>query len=119
MSTYESLKGLKIKYLSSDASGDRVQEGELFYNSSDFNLKSFISTAAAHSAASMITARRTGISFGTQTANVAAGGWIPPFSAKTEEYDGIGWSSGEDLGTAASSQLGTGTLTQVWFMVVV
>ena len=39
MSTYESLKGLKIKYLSSDTSGDRIQEGEIFYNSVDFNLK--------------------------------------------------------------------------------
>ena len=111
MSTYQGLKGLKIKYLSSDTSGDRIKEGEIFYNSTDFNLKSFVSTAAAHSAADMITARRTGASFGTQAANVAAGGWIPAFSAKTEEYDGTGWSSGEDLGTAASSQLGTGTLT--------
>ena len=111
MSTYQGLKGLKIKYLSSDTSGDRIKEGEIFYNSTDFNLKSFVSTAAAHSAADMITARRTGASFGTQAANVAAGGWIPAFSALTEEYNGIGWSSGEDLGTAASSQLGTGTLT--------
>ena len=40
MSTYQELKGLKIKYLSSDTSGDRVKEGEVFYNSTDFNLKS-------------------------------------------------------------------------------
>ena len=111
MSTYEELKGLKVKYLSSDTSGDRIQEGEVFYNSTDFNLKSFVSTAAAHSASSMITARRTGSSFGTQTANVAAGGWVPPFSAKTEEYDGSGWANGEDLPAGVAWQFGAGTLT--------
>ena len=35
MSTYQELKGLKVKYLSADTSGDRTQEGELFYNSTD------------------------------------------------------------------------------------
>ena len=42
MSTYEELKGLKVKYLSSDTSGDRIQEGEIFYNSTGFALKSFV-----------------------------------------------------------------------------
>ena len=111
MSTYEELKGLKVKYLSSDTSGDRIQEGEVFYNSSDFNLKSFVTTAAVHSSAPMITARRTGSSFGTQTANVAAGGWVPPFSAKTEEYNGSGWANGEDLPAGVAGQFGAGVLT--------
>ena len=35
MSTYEQLKGLKVKYLSADTSGDRLVEGELFYNSTN------------------------------------------------------------------------------------
>ena len=35
MSTYQELKGLKVKYLSSDTSGDRIKEGEVFYNSTD------------------------------------------------------------------------------------
>ena len=30
MSTYEALKGLKVKYLSADTSGDRLQEGEIY-----------------------------------------------------------------------------------------
>ena len=46
MSTYESLKGLKVKYLSADTSGDRLQEGEIFYNSTDFGLKSHIAVGA-------------------------------------------------------------------------
>ena len=75
MSTYEELKGLKVKYLSSDTSGDRIQEGEVFYNSSDFNLKSFVTAAAWHSSAPMITARRlfASSSSATQTAAFGAG----------------------------------------------
>ena len=74
MSTYESLKGLKVKYLSADTSGDRLQEGEIFYNSSDFNLKSHIAVAAWSSAANGLTARGSlPGGFGTQTAAVAAG----------------------------------------------
>ena len=38
MSTYQELKGLKVKYLSADTSGDRIQEGEVFYNSTDSNV---------------------------------------------------------------------------------
>ena len=45
MSTYKELKGLKVKYLDSDPSGDRVIEGEVFYNSSSYQLKSFIAAA--------------------------------------------------------------------------
>ena len=46
MSTYETLKGLKVKFLGADTSGDRVQEGEIFYNSDDFGLKSHIAVGA-------------------------------------------------------------------------
>ena len=51
MSTYQELKGLKIKYLDGDTSGDRLIEGEVFYNSTDFNLKTNVATAAWHSSA--------------------------------------------------------------------
>ena len=57
MSTYQELKGLKIKYLSSDTSGDRLKEGEVFYNSTDFKLKSFVSTAAWHSGGDLVLAK--------------------------------------------------------------
>ena len=89
MSTYQELKGLKIKYLSSDTSGDRVKEGEVFYNSTDFKLKSFVSSAAWHSASNVTTARRTVGSAGTQTANFIVGGYVGrPFLDNTEEYIG-------------------------------
>ena len=68
MSTYQELKGLKVKYLSSDTSGDRIKEGELFYNSTSGNLKTFVTTAAWHSGANLITARSNGGGAGTTTA---------------------------------------------------
>ena len=99
MSTYEELKGLKVKYLSSDTSGDRIQEGEVFYNSSDFNLKSFVSSVAWHSSAPLITARSSLGGVGTPSAGLAFGGG-PGTSNATEEYNGSGWATSGDMSTA-------------------
>jgi hypothetical protein len=92
MSTYQELKGLKVKYLSSDTSGDRVKEGEVFYNSTDFNIKSFVASSAWHSGSNLIVARRGPTGTGTQTAALASGGGTPnPATVATEEYNGTGW----------------------------
>jgi len=101
MSTYEQLKGLKVKYLSADTSGDRSVEGELFYNSSDFGLKSHIAVGAFSAGGNMLTARRamTG-GAGTQTAGLIAGGYVTALMNNTEEYNGNGWSSSGNLPTA-------------------
>ena len=85
MSTYQELKGLKIKYLSSDTSGDRLKEGEVFYNSTDFKLKSFISSAAWHTGGSLLTARNNGSGAGTMTAGLAVGGNYPDNMRLVEE----------------------------------
>ena len=99
MSTYEQLKGLKVKYLSADTSGDRAQEGELFYNSSDFKLKSHIAVGAWSAGSILTTARTATAGAGTQTAALAIGGYLPAPSttALTEEYNGVGWSTGGSL----------------------
>ena len=87
MSTYEQLKGLKVKYLSADTSGDRLQEGELFYNSSDFSLKSHIAVGAFSAGGNMLTARRAMAGgAGTQTAGLAFGGDAGGILSCTEEY---------------------------------
>jgi hypothetical protein len=115
MSTYQELKGLKVKYLSSDTSGDRVKEGEVFYNSTDFKLKSFVSTAAWHSSASMITARRlfASSSGNTQSAAWGAGGYVDGTGDQnsTEEYNGSGFSSSGNINTARREFDGAGTQT--------
>ena len=112
MSTYQELKGLKIKYLSSDTSGDRLKEGEVFYNSTDFKLKSFVSTAAWHSGGDLVLARRGVTGAGTQTAGLASGGGTPdPATTATEEYNGTGWLIGGDLNTGATFAAAAGTQT--------
>ena len=112
MSTYQELKGLKVKYLSSDTSGDRIKEGEVFYNSTDFNLKAFVSTSAWHSSGSLSLARRGVTGAGTQTAGLASGGGTPdPATVATEEYNGTGWAVGGDLNTGATFAAAAGTQT--------
>ena len=115
MSTYQELKGLKVKYLSADTSGDRLQEGEIFYNSTDFNLKAFVSTTAFHAGANLVTDRSqlAGSTAGTQSANFAVGGESPPggLIANCEEYNGTGWSVGGDSTDARRKFAGAGTLT--------
>jgi len=111
MSTYQELKGLKIKYLSSDTSGDRLKEGEVFYNSTDFKLKSFVSTAAWHSAGSLLSERGFIGGVGTQTAGLAYGG--SPYTTSSEEYNGSGWVYGGNMNTqrAPYGKGGFGILT--------
>ena len=111
MSTYQELKGLKIKYLSADTSGDRIKEGELFYNSTDFNLKSFVATAAWHSSGALITARQALGGIGTQTANLAVGGYVSAESTLVEEYNGSGWAAGDALPAGRQSGGAFGTQT--------
>ena len=111
MSTYQELKGLKVKYLSSDTSGDRVKEGEVFYNSTDFNLKSFVSTAAWHSSANLLTARNNGSGAGTITAGLAVGGNYPDNMRLVEEYNGSGWASATNSPYDAQLAASIGTQT--------
>ena len=107
MSTYETLKGLKVKYLNADTSGDRIQEGEIFYNSADFNLKTYV-TAGAWSAGTPIPAtKRLTAGFGTQTAAISAGG--SPIVATAFEYNGSGWTALASMNDAKHSFDGTGT----------
>ena len=112
MSTYQELKGLKIKYLDGDTSGDRLTEGEIFYNSTSFQLKATVATANFSSGGHLGTARYTLAGGGTQTAGLAFGGDILPGpSALTEEYNGAGWAAGGNLNTARRSLFGCGTQT--------
>ena len=77
---------MKVKYLSADTSGDRAQEGELFYNSSDFKLKSHIAVGAWSAGTPIPATKRLTAGFGTQTAAISAGG--SPIVATAFEYNG-------------------------------
>ncbi len=101
MSTYQELKGLKVKYLSSDTSGDRAIEGEVFYNSVSGKVASHIAAGAWSAGGNLITGRNDLAGFGTQTATACFGGVdATAVSNDTEEYNGFGWSAGEDIPSA-------------------
>ena len=113
MSTYQELKGLKVKYLSSDTSGDRAIEGEVFYNSASGKVASHIAVGAWSAGSNLITGQRNGAGFGTQTALVFAAGIGPggPAIATTQEYNGNGWSSATNYPASRYNVGGFGTLT--------
>ena len=46
MSIYQELKGLKVKFLDGETSGDRAIEGEVFYNSAGPNISAHIAVGA-------------------------------------------------------------------------
>ena len=63
------------------------------------------------SAANMNQARDNLASMGTTTAALGSGGFEPPLSAKSEEWDGSSWTEGNDLNTARSHFHGAGVQT--------
>ena len=52
-----------------------------------------------------------GVSQGSQTAALAAGGYDGSAVASSEEYNGTGWTEGENLNTARSQLVGAGSQT--------
>ena len=108
MSTYQGLKGLKIKYLSANTSDDRAKEGEVFYNSTSGKVASHIAVAAVSSGTPMTTGRNAmGTTTSTGSSAFAAGG----NPNDTEHYNGSGWSEGTAINTDRRYLAGCGTLT--------
>ena len=108
MSTYQGLKGLKIKYLSANTSDDRAKEGEVFYNSTSGKVASHISVAAVSSGTPMTTGRNAmGTTTSTGSSAFGAGG----NPNDTEHYNGSGWSEGTAINTDRRYLAGCGTLT--------
>ena len=87
--------------------------GDIWYNSVTGTLKNYGEVAAVWtSGGNMNTTRRNMAGFGSQTAGVAVGGFVPPQSNATEEYNGSSWTSGNNLPVTKESAMGgTGTLT--------
>jgi len=111
MTTYKQIFGKYVKNYSSDPSSDI--EGQIWYNSTSGTFKSQVLVAAAWASGGNInTTRRNLAGFGTQTAGVIAGGFVPPSSTATEKYDGTTWTTSGSLPTAKESTLGgAGTQT--------
>ena len=112
MATYYGTYGQKVQYLASDPSDPQI--GQVWYNSTSATLKVRQSVAVNTWATggNINTTRRNLAGFGTQTAGVIAGGFVPPSSTATEKYDGTTWTTSGSLPTAKESALGgAGTQT--------
>ena len=111
MSTYQTLKGLKVKFLAADTSGDRIKKGEIFYNSvAEGKIKVFVGVPTWASGGNLDTARNQIVAVGSQTASIAFAGFDGTNrSALAEEYNGSAWTEVGDLNTARGALAGAGT----------
>ena len=115
MAGYNTIRGLKIKYLSADPAG--AEAGQVWYNSGSSNLRvNGIALAGAWASGGNLTTARSYIAGGgTQNAGLGVGGYVGAPSGvrgNTEEYNGTSWSEQNDLGTTRySTSRGLGTQT--------
>ena len=111
MSTYQELRGLKVKYLAANPSP--ATAGDVWYDSATYQLKGFVGRAAWSSAAAVIVGRYNSGGAGTQTAAFVAGGAKTPDAVtdETYEYNGTGWSTGGTMAGDDRLTTACGTLT--------
>ena len=112
MVAYTGIQGQNILIVSSDPANPT--EGQIWYNSTTNLLKGYanIVTNAWASGGALNTARSYIGSTGTQTAGLGFGGYGPPTTAATEEYNGTSWTNNPTgLGTARYELAGAGTQT--------
>ena len=111
MSEYRNLKGRKIKFLTSDLSGETA-EGQLFYSDTNNDFKTVVASTAWSSGGSNVTKHYAGAGGGTQTAGLIFGGNDGSGNlANTTEYNGVGFITGGDLNTARYTLGGGGLQT--------
>jgi len=97
MAGYNTIRGLRVKYLSADPAG--AEDGQVWYNSTTGNLRvdGMVLAASWASGAALNTARQATSAAGNMSAMFASGGGQEPAVALNEEYNGSGWSSAEAL----------------------
>ena len=93
-----------------------LNDGQVFYRSDTGDMKVSLTafgTGAWASGGTMNTSRKMQMGFGIQTANIMAGGAIPPPAATdaTEQYNGTAWSEIAEINTARRNGKGAGTVT--------
>ena len=90
-------------------SGPSEYEGQIWYNETTGKFRSIVAGGAWSSTSPMINSVQYRGGGGTPTAMFAAGGSLS--TNLTEEYNGIGWSPGGNIGTARYEMGSAGTLT--------
>ena len=75
MSTYKELRGLRVKYVPTDTtSPSTAAAGDVWYNSTTYELKANVGRAAWHANSATTNSRLNQTGFGTVTAAVMTGG---------------------------------------------
>ena len=112
MATYRELHGRSIQAVTTDPTGE-VAEGQIWYNTTTDTFKSVLVTEAWASASSLNNNSQGRAGFGSQAAAVAGPGQGPSGSIQvTEEYNGSGWSNGNNsTRSAAENQYTSGAGT--------
>ena len=112
MADYTELRGLKVKYLSSDPSPGT--KGDVWYNTAG-QLKAYVGRPAWSAGTPLSTGRNLLGRAGTQTTGLAISGYHVPSSpevtANVEAYDGTGWAETGNVNTARYGMQGDGTQT--------
>ena len=103
MAGYNTIRGLRVKYLSADPANP--EDGQVWYNSTTGNLRvDGIALAASWAnGGNLGTARYSLAGSGTQTATLAVGGNNPGANAVVEEYNGSSWSEVNNMNTGRAS----------------
>lgn len=113
VTVYNTLKGLKIRYVSTDPSG--AENGQVWYNSTSGNSRvaGILAPAAWSSAPAPAVNKSSFSSGGTQTAAILSGaaGANPANSAKAEEYNGSSWTALTNMPAAYGYNVGCGTVS--------
>ena len=109
MPDYKTIKGALVKILSSDPSP--LYEGQLWYNSTDRQLRVTKSVNQWSNGGNLNTNRMDSTAAGTRTAGLLAGGAQTANRAESEEYNGTAWSEGENLAAVKRRMHGFGTQT--------
>ena len=114
MATYETLKGLRIKYLSSDPSDPKT--GQVWYNTTSNTLKTFVAVSAWAASGSYIDKVANMATGGPQTAAILGGGEGGDNPTRGGTYDGSAWTSTPDLPRARGATAGAkdGTQSAFW-----
>ena len=108
MSTFKNIQGKNIRSYTTNA--PNAKAGEMWYNRSELKLKGVVASGAWSSTSPLNTAISYAYTGGTQNAAFSAAG-APGPKVQTEEYNGSGWSIGNNVGTARYEGGSAGTLT--------
>ena len=114
MATYEELHGKRVEVFDSDPTLDSSYEGQVWFNSTEGVNKTVVAVEAWASSSNMTSGRGAmGHGSASQTAGLVFGGFLGPgtYYTKTEEYNGTGFSVGEELPAARGCIMGAGTQT--------